>query len=146
MSNKYRLVKPYISHIEHIEPNILSGGKQCFYELMNMNDFQEGYFTVKNEIDNTEHNFYGVSKKKLYDQHGGNSIDLSMNRQNNDFYLRLSEIAKNLNVSLDSLNKLIEQELRRASTEPLILELKQQIQDLTKRIERDKNDSSCIIM
>lgn len=146
MNNKYRLIKPYISYSEYFEQNKLSGGKRCFYELMNMYNFQEGYFSIKDETNNLTHDFYGISKRNLYEQHGGNSIDLSMSRQSNDFYMRLTEISKNLNTSLDSLNKLVEQELHRASTEPLIMELRHEIQTLSKQIEKDKNDSSCIIM
>ena len=146
MSNKYRLVKPYLSYSEYFEQNPLSGGKRCFYELMNVYNFNEGYFTINDETNNITHNFYGISKKKLYDQHGGYSTDLSISRQNNEFYSKLSEISKNLSVSLESLNKLVEQELRKSSTEPLIMELRSEIQELSKQIEKEKNDGSCIIM
>lgn len=146
MSNRYRLIKPYLSYYDYLEQNSLSGGKKCFYELMNIYNFQEGYFTIKNESNNTTHNFYGISRKKLYEQHGGNSPELSMYRQSNDFHIKLSEISKNLTTSLDSLNKLVEQELRRSSTEPLIMELKNEIQTLSKQFEKEKNESSCSIM
>ena len=146
MSNKYRLVEPYHSYNEYVEQDIMNGGRRCFYELNNVYDFHDGYFTVKDIVNNKDHYFYGISKKKLYEQHGGNTIDLSINKQSNEFYQKVSEIAKELSISLNALNGLIEKELRRVTNEPLILELGRRIEELSKKIEKDKNDSGCILM